>query len=106
MLYKTGKVRHAFAAWHEGKVLPGCQNYEAEEGEKWTEADFPAGLPDLEEARIFHDGAGCQYQCRETIMGTARCHADVCRLEPQPGSCAPALRDPRSHLARRRSACA
>ena len=26
-MYKTGKVKHAFAAWHEGKVLPGCSNY-------------------------------------------------------------------------------
>jgi hypothetical protein len=53
-LYKTGKVRHAFAAWYDGKVLPGCKNYTSEEGEKWT--DFPVLLPELEEARGFTDG--------------------------------------------------
>ena len=53
-LYKTGKVRHAFAAWYDGKVLSGCKNYTSEEGEKWT--DFPVLLPELEEARGFTDG--------------------------------------------------
>ena len=75
--YKTGKVMHAFVAWHEGKVLPGCQNYEHEEGEKWTEEDFPALLPELEEARGFTDGAPPQYQQRQTTCGTARCFADL-----------------------------
>jgi hypothetical protein len=55
-LYKTGKVRHAFAAWHDGKVLPGCKNYANEDGDKWTEAEFPPLLPELEEARGFTDG--------------------------------------------------
>lgn len=56
-MYKTGKVKHAFAAWHEGKVLPGCSNYANEEGDKWAEADFPPLLPDLEDVFIFTDGA-------------------------------------------------
>jgi hypothetical protein len=76
-LYKTGKVRHAFASWHDGKVLPGCKNYAAEAGEKWTEADFPALLPELKEARGFTDGAPNQYQQRETTHGTARSFADL-----------------------------
>ena len=76
-LYKTGKVKHAFAAWYEGKVLPGCKNYEHEEGDKWTEATFEAWLPKLLKALGFTDGAGPQYQCRETTHGTARCHADL-----------------------------
>ena len=76
-LYKTGKVLHAFAAWHDGKVLPSCKNYEHEEGEKWTEADFPALLPDLEDARGFTDGAFPQYQQKETTHGTARCFTDL-----------------------------
>ena len=58
-MYKTGKVRHAFAAWHDGKVLPGCKNYDDEEGDKWTEAAFPAQLPDLNMARGFTDGVRC-----------------------------------------------
>ena len=61
-LYKHGKVVHAFAAWHEGKVIPGCSNYENEDGEKWAEADFPPLLPALEVARGFTDGAITQYQ--------------------------------------------
>ena len=74
-LYKTGKVKHAFAAWHDGKVLPGCKNYEQEEGDKWTE--FTALLPLLELLRIFSDGAGAQYQQRQTTHGTACCSADT-----------------------------
>ena len=76
LLYKTGKVKHAFAAWHDGKVR-GCTNYEYEEGEKWKDGEFPILLPNLEDLRLFHDGAGCQYQCRETIHGTARSFADT-----------------------------
>ena len=56
--------------------MPGCKNYEHEEGEKWTEEDFPALLPRLEKARGFTDGAPPQYQQRETTHGTARCFAD------------------------------
>jgi hypothetical protein len=74
-LYKTGKVRHAFAAWHDGKVLPGCKNYSDESGEKW--ADFPAKLPNLKVARGFSDGAGNQYQQKETTHGTARAFSDL-----------------------------
>ena len=70
-------MRHAFAAWHNGKVLPGCENYANEEGEKWTEQDFPPLLPDLEEARGFMDGAIGQYQQKETILGTSRSFADT-----------------------------
>ena len=55
--YKTGKVRHAYAAWHDGKVLPGCKNYANEEGDKWSEADFKPLLPRLEDAFGFTDGA-------------------------------------------------
>ena len=76
-LYKKGKVQHAFAAWHDGKVLPGCKNYSDEPGDKWSEDNFPAELPDLEEARGFSDGAGNQYQQRETTHGTARCFGDL-----------------------------
>ena len=54
LLYKTGEVKHAFAAWYDGKVLPGCKNYANEEGEKWTE--FSPLLPKLEEANVFTDG--------------------------------------------------
>ena len=75
LMYKTGKVKHAFAAWHDAKVLPGCQNYEEEEGEKWDEADFPPLVPDLADAFIFTDGAPNQYQQRETAHGTACSHA-------------------------------
>ena len=75
-LYKYGKVVHAYASWHDGKVLPGCTIYAATEaGEKW--AEFPALLPDLEDARGFSDGAPPQYQQRETTHGTARCFADL-----------------------------
>ena len=74
-LYKTGKVLHAFAAWHEGKVLPGCKNYAQETGEKWS--SFAPLLPQLTMARGFSDGAGCQYQQRETTHGTVRCFADI-----------------------------
>ena len=77
LLYKTGKVKHAFAAWHDRKVLPGCANYAHEEGEKWAEADFPPLLPELEEAVGYTDGAPPQYQQRQTTMGTARCFADT-----------------------------
>lgn len=55
-MYKAGKVRHAFAAWHDGKVLPGCKNFDNEDGEKWTDASFSALLPNLERARGFTDG--------------------------------------------------
>ena len=71
-MYKTGKVKHAFAAWHDGKVLPGCKNYANEEGEKLTEENFSPLLPDLEEAFGFTDGAIPQYQQKETVHGTAR----------------------------------
>ena len=76
-MYKTGKVRHAFASWHEGKVLPGCKNYANEPGEKWAEADFPALLPYLVALDIFTDGAIVQYQCRDTTHGTACSFADL-----------------------------
>ena len=76
-MYKTGKVKHAFAAWHDGKVLPGCKNYANEEGEKLTEENFSPLLPDLEEAFGFTDGAIPQYQQKETVHGTARCFADL-----------------------------
>jgi hypothetical protein len=76
-MYKTGKVKHAFAAWHDGKVLPGCKNYAHEEGEKLTEENFSPLLPDLEEALGFTDGAIPQYQQKETVHGTARCFADL-----------------------------
>ena len=68
---------HAFAAWHDGKVLPGCKNYANETGEKWTESSFQPLLPNMEEASGFTDGAIPQYQQRETVHGTACCHADL-----------------------------
>ena len=64
------QVKHAFAAWHDGKVLPGCKNYAKEPGEKW--ATFKAPLPELEHAFGFMDGAIVQYQNREAIHGTSR----------------------------------
>jgi len=70
-------VRHAYVAWHDGKVLPGCKNYANETGDKWTETTFPPLLPNLEVTRGFTDGAGAQYQQRETTHGTARCYADL-----------------------------
>ena len=57
--------------------MPGCKNYDSEEGDKWTEEDFPALLPHLQKARGFTDGAPPQYQQRETTHGTARCFADL-----------------------------
>jgi len=74
-LYKTGEVKHAFAAWHDGKVLPGCKNYEHEEGEKWDV--FEPLIPELVLARFFTDGAPYQCQQKETTHATARCHADL-----------------------------
>ena len=71
------QVKHAFAAWHDGKVLPGCKNYAKEPGEKWAEADFPPLLPLLVEAQGFTDGAPPQYQQRQTTHGTARSFADT-----------------------------
>ena len=69
------QVKHAFAAWHDGKVLPGCKNYAKEPGEKW--ATFEARLPELEHAFGFMDGAIVQYQNREAIHGTCRSFADI-----------------------------
>ena len=72
LMLQTWQVMHAFVAWHDGKVLPGCKNYTNETDEKWTEDDFPPLLPSLEEARGFTDGAIPQYTaqfdpCYDTV---------------------------------------
>ena len=80
---------------HDGEEQDEGEEGEGEEGEErdvWDEDEGAAGedaemsddeeawdetVENLKEARGFTDGAGNQYQQRETTHGTARCHADL-----------------------------